>query len=481
VFIRVLLLHATALCSVVVAEDDVGARARAALQNLAREWDVPAAVLTIVAPAEDLCVGSYGKGRGGVAIDADTLFGIASVTKGLASTLVASCVADGAMRWDAAIVRYNPRFALHDAALTRRLTILDCLCHRSGIEDHDFLWYADSRLDRHALVGQLSLLRPVAEYGTFSYNNLLYLAIADAVEGATGRPWDEELRSRILIPLSMTRTFTASDAARHEQNSTDPHERLEGQTRRVAWRRIDSMAPALGVWSCSRDLGSWARWLLGGKTSIVGSPDAKALAAGHVGVAGTVVGSEYGLGCYRLNHGSGTIITYLGQAVGWSGVVMVSPKLGRGVIVLANVGDNDFCLAVAYHVLWLLCGDVTFGDIASRLLADYRRRSKLEGVVGELCREVRGKGVDGSGRYVGRYAHDGLADINVFREGEQLLLSTGELRGRLFPWSGGRFIMEWEQDYLPQAIVRFIVVGDRRVDALELTIVGWPEMSFKRM
>jgi CubicO group peptidase (beta-lactamase class C family) len=69
-------------------------------------------------------------------VDPDTVFQLASMSKPIASTVVAALAGDGLVAWDDPIIRHDPKFAMHDAWVTRNVSLRDMFCHRSGLPDH---------------------------------------------------------------------------------------------------------------------------------------------------------------------------------------------------------------------------------------------------------------------------------------------------------------------------------------------------------
>jgi CubicO group peptidase (beta-lactamase class C family) len=69
-------------------------------------------------------------------VDPDTVFQLASMSKPIASTVVAALAGDGLLAWDDPILRHDPAFAMHDAWVTRQVTLRDMFCHRSGLPGH---------------------------------------------------------------------------------------------------------------------------------------------------------------------------------------------------------------------------------------------------------------------------------------------------------------------------------------------------------
>src|SRR6185295_12339849 len=69
----------------------------------------------------------------GEPVDADTVFLLASVSKPIASTLLALLVSLGLIDWDDRVIDHDPGFRLYDPWVTREVTLRDLLCHRSGL------------------------------------------------------------------------------------------------------------------------------------------------------------------------------------------------------------------------------------------------------------------------------------------------------------------------------------------------------------
>src|SRR4051812_36511579 len=70
------------------------------------------------------------------AVDADTVFQLASVSKSLAATVVSSVVGDGTVAWASRMADIAPGFALHEAWPTQNVSLADLFSHRSGLLDH---------------------------------------------------------------------------------------------------------------------------------------------------------------------------------------------------------------------------------------------------------------------------------------------------------------------------------------------------------
>src|SRR3954471_22755714 len=108
-----------------------------------KAWDVPGAAL--VAASGDRTVVLKGYGRKHIdrpdPVTPDTVFPLASCTKGFTATLLAMQADNGKLGWDDPVRKHLPSFHLADPRADARVTLRDLLAHRTGLNGHDLLWY----------------------------------------------------------------------------------------------------------------------------------------------------------------------------------------------------------------------------------------------------------------------------------------------------------------------------------------------------
>ena len=79
---------------------------------------------------------------------------------------------------------------------------------------------------------------PLFAAGTqWSYSNTNYLVVGMLIERVTGHRWHSEVRSRILVPLHLTRTFYPGD----QPTLPQPHAEGYGSWRRTGTGRHDHL------------------------------------------------------------------------------------------------------------------------------------------------------------------------------------------------------------------------------------------------
>ena len=99
-----------------------------------REYEVPGAAIAVVQNGKAVLVKGYGVrdvNKQG-AVDENTIFQLASVTKTLTGAAAATVVDEGKLDWDKPIFNYLPEFVGYDPYMTRWLTERDLLAQRTG-------------------------------------------------------------------------------------------------------------------------------------------------------------------------------------------------------------------------------------------------------------------------------------------------------------------------------------------------------------
>lgn len=156
------------------------------------------------------CVGEAAPGK---KMTPDTMFWMASNTKGVLGALVLALATEGKLSLDDPVEKYFPSWK--NLAATNRPTLRMLLCHTAGVR-----WFPKEPLPGPGmtLLAEKAAEMPLAyEPGTkYSYSNWSIDIAAAITEKVTGRPFDVEMKERIFDPLGMTDTvFIPTE----EQNS----------------------------------------------------------------------------------------------------------------------------------------------------------------------------------------------------------------------------------------------------------------------
>jgi CubicO group peptidase (beta-lactamase class C family) len=240
-------------------------------------------------------------------VDPNTVFQLASMSKPIASTVVAALVGEGAMGWDDPIVKHDPGFALKDPWVTRAVTLRDMFSHRSGLPDHIGDLLEDLGYNREEILFRLRYVSAGGPFrASYAYTNFGLTEAAVAAAKVTGMPWEIVSEERLYRPAGMTRTSSRYSDFLAAENRAVNSVRAGGKWVAGPPRDPDPQSPAGGVSSTARDLAQWLRLqLAGGRLDgkeIVGSAalaqtHQPAIARGSApNPAGDAFPSFYGLG-----------------------------------------------------------------------------------------------------------------------------------------------------------------------------------------
>src|SRR5690242_17226270 len=193
---------------------EVAAQLSSAATEFVREHRLPGLAAGVV--HGDELVWTAGPGFADVGArtrpNAGTLYRIASITKTFTATLVMQLRDEGLLALDDPAVEHLPELEAADASVApiSALTIRRMLSHESGLlGDPPGTDWSSARYEANAAAN----LARAPEIGIRvppntqqKYSNLGYQLLGEIVARASGRPYADALRTRILEPLGMTST-----------------------------------------------------------------------------------------------------------------------------------------------------------------------------------------------------------------------------------------------------------------------------------
>jgi CubicO group peptidase (beta-lactamase class C family) len=246
---------------------------------------VPGIAVTVVFQDEGLYLKGFGVRKVGEnqPVDPDTVFQIASLSKPIASTVVAGVVGDKVVSWDDPIIKHDPSFQMDNPYVTQEVTLRDMFSHRSGLPDHAGDLLEDLSFDRATILDRLRYLPTDNNFrAAWYYTNFGLTEAAIATAKATGKTWEDLSSQRLYQRLGMQHTSSRFADYEAASNRALLHVEENGHWVAKYTREPDAQAPAGGVSSTVRDLAQWLRLQLGnGKYAGQQVIDADALAETH--------------------------------------------------------------------------------------------------------------------------------------------------------------------------------------------------------
>ncbi|MER8085285.1 serine hydrolase domain-containing protein [Streptomyces sp. NPDC094048] len=202
----------------------------------------------------------------------DGYFRIASTGKALMATVILQLVDEGKLSLDDTVDSRLPGVIDGNGNDGRKITVRQLLQNTSGL--HDDLpgfdtpqQYYEHRYDTYTpeqIVARAMKHHPDFRPGAgWSYSNTGYVVLGMIVDKATGRPWQEEVESRILKPLGMNHTYLPGTTSTLRRPHADGYQVFASGERTDVTEQI---VPDLGGYvSTTADVNRFFQGLLGGR------------------------------------------------------------------------------------------------------------------------------------------------------------------------------------------------------------------------
>jgi D-alanyl-D-alanine carboxypeptidase len=285
------------------------------------------------------------------AIEDDTVFAIASVTKTFIAALIVQLAEQGKLDLDAPYGRY-----VSEGPRRERVTIRQLLSHTSGIYDYfanpryqristawlrtrpqtglasrEHVWTDDEIMD---LVKPVSICKPGHCY---QYSNTNYVLLGRVAEAVGGAPLDRLLRRRFFRPLGLEDTYyqpaeePPADAAHgHWPNGSGYTDHTRDDPLRPFTAAVTAAGAAGAIASTAHDLTIWADALYGGKL-LSRASTAQMMAIRPEG--------GYGLGTDYAVFAGHPAVGHRGGLRGFEASMWYFPEDDVSIVILSNQGN----------------------------------------------------------------------------------------------------------------------------------------------
>jgi CubicO group peptidase (beta-lactamase class C family) len=440
------------------------------------DWKVLAMAISVVKNGRVVFARGYGVRQlgGNARVDAGTVFPIASITKAFNATALAMLVDEGRVQWTDPVIKHIPEFRLLDPWMTREVTLIDCLAHRTGLADPDLLSY--SGVTRAELLRRMRFLPQIAPFRSgSSYSNKGVIVAGEIIERVSGQSWSDFVRKRILEPLDMTASVPNVLELTGVENVATPYVDVDGHLEEDktwalplsdGWRAYrETIRPAGAICSSANDMAKFAIFQLGegefrGRRLVRVETIAEMQALHGVAPLPPLPGPQLtypkflfgaGLGWHIRDYRGRKLVQHAGSTGSLIGLV---PEEKLGVVVLTNLGGG--IQTVMMH------------DAIDRVLGFDRNWSNREFIDGTNGAEdrVRAAAIAHLDRerqanvkpklplsqYAGTYLSDLFGMLKIEQADGALRFELGpNCRAALVHWSGdqfrARFLIRYPEDW----------------------------------
>lgn len=326
------------------------------LENIREKHNFPALAAAVVVDGKIVVTNAVGfrKNGGTEKVTVDDKFHLGSVTKSMTATVAAMLVEQGKISWTTTIGEAFPELKSEIHPDYLGVTLEQLLSHRSGAPGDapgDLwrkAWAANGTAAEQRLAFSKGILarKPEAKPGTkFIYSNQGYTIAGVMLEKATGKTWEDLLRSMLFEPLGMTTAGFGAPA------SVDKVDQPWGHTKKMFSGREPvppgpgadnplAISPAGAVHCSMGDLAKYAAFHMAGergKSELLKAESFKKL---HTAVADN---DDYALGWMvrKRAWANGRALMHNGSNTMFYVIVWMAPEKNCAVIVASNVGVDE--------------------------------------------------------------------------------------------------------------------------------------------
>ena len=328
------------------------------LETIRIKHNLPALAAAVVVDGKIVVTNAVGfrKNGGTEKVMVDDKFHLGSVTKSMTATVAAMLVEQGNISWATTIGEAFPesKSEIHPDYLG--VTLEQLLSHRGGApgDAPGDLWRkawaakgtaAEQRL---AFIQGILARKPEAKPGTkHIYSNQGYAIAGVMLEKATGKTWEDLLRSMLFEPLGMTTAGFGAPASLGKVDQPWGHKKkmFSGGEPVPLGPGADNplaISPAGAVHCSMGDLAKYAAFHMAGERCKINLLKAESFKKLHTAIADN---DDYALGWKVLKRpwANGRALMHNGSNTMFYVVVWMAPEKNCAVIVASNIGvDKAF-------------------------------------------------------------------------------------------------------------------------------------------
>jgi CubicO group peptidase (beta-lactamase class C family) len=483
------LLTATLLVSAhfaAAAGNDPVAELDAFITRALKEYQVPGAAVAVVRDGKVALVKGYGVRdvtKAG-AVDENTIFQLASVTKTLTATAAATVVDQGKLDWDKPIFNYLPEFVGYDPYMTRWLTERDLLAQRTGWPAFTGDQLDSFGYDRAEILRRVRFFKPRYSLREVAqYSNLGFFVAGEVAARCAKQSWNHLVEQGLFKPLEMSRSGTVVKALQ-DPNATAAHALVNGKIAVVEPSELDVTGAASSGTSTVADMSKLMLMFLNKgmyngkrilkpetieeifKRSMVSAIDFTDLPP-----ISDKTGFYYGLGVGSYDYAGHQIIEKGGALAGVRTIIVLVPDKNAGIVVLANLNLTAFPEAVRACFLNQLLGMDPEADQKQILALNEQLKNMM---APPPPPKNPGKFNGTLQSLVGVYENDYYGRCEILQDGAGVKIQFGPAKypATLKHWNNGAFHMQFPGATQMPSVTTFMIGDDGNADSFESESMG---------
>lgn len=280
-------------------------------------------------------------------VDLNTVFRLASVSKGFAGVLAAKLEHQNELNLHDHVKDYLPGLILKDSVNENGLTILHTLNHTTGLVPHAYDNLVEANIPMHEILGRLNEVDVAAKPGVlYGYQNALYSLLDTVLRVKYNKSYSSHLDDEIFAPLGMQNASTDFSSMYYGKNVALPHVNTKnGFAALKPNKRYYSMVPAAGVNASISDMSIWLQALLGYYPEVIDTAVIRTIATPTIQTPlkrrytwrwNGLEEKYYSLGWRVFRYRGYNIVYHGGFVKGYRAEISFCPELNAGVVFLQN-------------------------------------------------------------------------------------------------------------------------------------------------
>ena len=321
------------------------------LQALSQKRSMVGLAVGIVENGRITFLKGYGETQAGSGeqVTPDTVFRWASVSKGVAATMVTKLAEQGKVNLNGPVGSYVPSMKL-PAGAENRATVGDMLSHRLGLYRNAYDNKLEEGQDSRALRESLSQLNLICPPGTcWSYQNVAYDGASELVERVTHEPYEKAIKQYLFNPIGMTEASVSLNGLTGAKSWARPHD-AAGRTIELNdnYYRVPA---AGGVNSNIKDMALWMLAQMGEVPDVLSPRVLNTIHAPLVKTPGErgrmrkflerLGEADYGYGWRSYDYAGHHIVGHRGGVAGYRSLILFDPAKKSGVVALWNSNTSQ--------------------------------------------------------------------------------------------------------------------------------------------
>lgn len=321
------------------------------IQIKAKKKNIPGFTFAFIEKGKPASIMLYGREtKTGQAIEKDTVFRLASVSKTFTSMLMAKTVEQKQLSWDTPVAQILPQYSF-SGQRSSKLQLTHVIGQSSGYTPNAYDNLIEANYPVQRVLSMLSNLKPLCEPGEcYTYQNTLFAVIEEHFKQHHSS-YGQALNHSILQPLGMTQASVGKAGLEDSKKWAKPHVAISKSHWRKAKVRNDyyQYSPAAGVNASISDMVQWMRALLGERPNLISEELIKQVTFPLTKSKKELYrrqwrrylkDAHYGLG-WRIYDFNGYQLNYHGGWVqGYRADIAFSPEFGVGYVMLMNAESN---------------------------------------------------------------------------------------------------------------------------------------------